>query len=84
MIGLSDRLRTCDLTLPKRALYHLSYTQNSRSRLENGFHNGSKYTQNWFRGFLHLEPPHCGIDYTDKVCLVAGSGLAPEVFRLWA
>lgn len=37
-IGLGDRDRTCGLTLPKRVLYLLSYTQRSRSRLRNGLH----------------------------------------------
>ena len=40
IVGLDERFRTFDLTLPKRALYHLSYTQNSRSRLRNFFHDG--------------------------------------------
>ena len=45
MIGLGDRTRTCGLTLPKRELYQLSYTQFGRSREGNVFHNGSQYTQ---------------------------------------
>lgn len=41
MIGLCDRDRTCDLTLPKRVLYQLSYTQLCRSRVDGlGFHDG--------------------------------------------
>ena len=37
--GLGDRTRTCGLTLPKRELYQLSYTQFGRSREGNVFHS---------------------------------------------
>jgi hypothetical protein len=40
MIGLGDRTRTCGLTLPKRELYQLSYTQFGRSREGNVLHSG--------------------------------------------
>ena len=54
-IGLGDRTRTCGLTLPKRELYQLSYTQFGRSREGNVFHNGPEYTQNLER-VVGIEP----------------------------
>lgn len=79
-IGLGDRDRTCGLTLPKRVLYLLSYTQRSRSRLRNGLHVAN------YRGC-----PGAAVSYRlgalphDRSAAFVWrcTGIPPLPFRLW-